>query len=78
LIVSVIVPALAVFVASAPNASAQIAANKAKDFIVTPLSTDRRSDDTHAPLWMRRQPKSILRDMTHPSRSLSGWMSVGV
>src|SRR5262249_47821377 len=52
LIVSVIVLALAVFVASAPNASAQIAANKAKDFIVATLSTDRRSDDAHASLWM--------------------------
>jgi hypothetical protein len=41
-----------VFVASAPNASAQIAANKGKDFIVAPLSTDRRSDDAQAPLWM--------------------------
>ena len=52
LIVSVIVPALAVFGTSAPNASAQIAANKGKDFIVASLSTDRRSDDAHAPLWM--------------------------
>src|SRR5262249_56185521 len=59
LIVSVIVSALAVFVASAPNASAQIAANKGKDFIVAPLSTDRRSDDAQAPLWMGRQPNSI-------------------
>jgi hypothetical protein len=40
LIVSVIVTALATFVASAPNASAQVAANKAKVFIVAPLSTD--------------------------------------
>jgi hypothetical protein len=60
LIVSVTVPALAVFVASAPNASAQIAANKAKDFIVAPLSTDYRSHDAlAAPQWIWRQPKSI-------------------
>src|SRR5215510_8136407 len=59
-IVSVIVAALATFVASAPNASAQIAANKAKVFIVAPLSTDHRSHDAHAaPLWMWRQPNSI-------------------
>jgi hypothetical protein len=52
-IVSVIVAALATFVASAPNASAKIAANKAKVFIVAPLSIDHRSHDAHAaPLWM--------------------------
>ena len=61
-IVSVIVAALATFVAPAPNASAQIAANKAKVFIIALLSTDHRSHDAHAaPLGMWRQATQFVR-----------------
>ena len=67
LIVSVIVPALAVFVASAPNASAQIAANKGKDFLVAPLSTDRRSDDAQEPPVDVTATQLDLCDLSHRS-----------
>jgi hypothetical protein len=70
LMVSVIVAALAVFVASALSATAQIAANKAQDFMaaVSPLSM--RSH-------LRRAYARQL--AANPSaRSLSGRMTVGM